>query len=297
MTTLTPGEEIQLEPYHTETATPSITPTPEGLPTITPKPTLTPTPRTYEIRENDTLLAIAYYYGITLEELQQANPDVNPALLSIGSLLIIPPGQQPTGTPLASTPTPFGVTIGEVNCFSGRSGGLHCYVLVSNDRKNPAEYLSASLALVNQEDEVLLSKVVPLALKKLMPGTRIPFYAYFSPPLPEYAAVDFQLLTAVKSTAENENTQALVMEDLAFIISVDGSSAEISGVARTTSESAELSGITLVAVAYDAADRVVGMRRIDQRVEQASSLTFPFNFRVYSDTGKIVKVEVFGEAE
>ncbi len=295
--TTTPTEMIVLTPFTTRTSTPTITLTPLGLPTVTPKPTITPTPRIYEIHANDTLLSIAYYYGITLEELQEANPDVDPALLAIGSQLIIPPGRVPTGTPLAPTPTPFGVTTGEVNCYSGRSGGLHCFVLVENDRKNPAQYLSSTISLLNAEEEILLTKVIPLALKILKPGDRIPFYAYFPPPLPAYTRIDFELVTAVKAAAGNENTFALeiVIDDSA--ISEDGSSALITGAARPVSETPELSLITLVAVAYDEDGKVIGLRRVEQQVDAAALTSFPFSLQLYSEAGEIALVEVFGEAE
>ena len=295
--TITPTGVIDLTPFRTRTSTPTITLTPQGLPTATPKPTITPTPRVYEIHANDTLLSIAYYYGITLEELQAANPDVDPALLTIGSQLIIPPGRAPTGTPLVPTPTPFGVTTGEVNCFSGRSGGLHCFVLVENDRKNPAQYLSSSISLVNAEEEILLTKVIPLALKILKPGDRVPFYAYFPSPLPAYTSVDFELLTAVKATTGNENSFALEIEVVDSAISDDGSSALITGTAKPVSDNTELSVITLVAVAYDGDAKVIGMRRVEQQIDPTTMTSFPFSIQVYSDVGVIAEVEVFGEAE
>ena len=295
--TLQPTELIELIPFHTQTATPTITPTPEGLPTATPKPTITPTPRVYEIHANDTLLSIAYYYGITLEELQAANPDVNPALLSIGSKLIIPPGRAPTATAVAPTPTPWGVTTGEMNCLFGRSGGLHCFVPVSNERKNPAQYLSASISLVNDTEEILLTKVVPLALKTLKPGDMIPFHVFFPPPLPSYTSVSFDLLTAVKASTDNVNTYPLEIEVIETSISPDGSSAMINGTAKPAKENQVVTTITLVAVAYDGEDKMIGMRRIEQSVDPNALTVFPFSIRVYSESGEIVRVEIYGEAE
>ena len=295
--TLQPTKLIELIPFHTQTATPTITPTPEGLPTATPKPTITPTPRVYEIHANDTLLSIAYYYGITLEELQAANPEVNPALLAIGSKLIIPPGRAPTATTVAPTPTPWGVTTGEMNCFSGRSGGLHCFVPVSNDRNKPAQYLSASISLVNDAEEILLTKVVPLALKILKPGDRVPFHVYFSPPMPAYTSVIFNLLTSVKASADNVSTFPLEIDVIDTSISPDGSSAMINGTAKPGTENQVLSMMTLVAVAYDGEGKVIGMRRVEQSVDPNTMKDFPFSIRVYSESGEIVRVEVFGEAE
>lgn len=89
VTTATEARD-QLTPYHTATLTPTFTATPLNQPTSTPRPTITPTPRTYVVHANDTFLSIAYYYGITLDELVAANPNINPALMPIGTHLIIP---------------------------------------------------------------------------------------------------------------------------------------------------------------------------------------------------------------
>ena len=68
------------------------TPTPNPTPTATPvaRPTPTPTPLVYAMQEGDTLSGIAARFGLTVEELVQANRLVDPDSLQIGQQLTIP---------------------------------------------------------------------------------------------------------------------------------------------------------------------------------------------------------------
>ncbi|MBZ0296096.1 MAG: LysM peptidoglycan-binding domain-containing protein, partial [Anaerolineae bacterium] len=56
----------------------------------------------YNVRPGDTLLGIALDFGIPLESLRAANPDVDPRQLQVGQVIHIPPASflpQPTTTP------------------------------------------------------------------------------------------------------------------------------------------------------------------------------------------------------
>ena len=68
------------------------TPTPNPTPTATPvaRPTPTPTPFVYAVQAGDTLSGIAGRFGLTVEELVQANRLVDPDSLQIGQQLTIP---------------------------------------------------------------------------------------------------------------------------------------------------------------------------------------------------------------
>ena len=66
---------------------------------------------TYQVIAGDTLTAIAYRFGTTVNAIVQANSIVNPNLIYVGQLLEIPDGQTtptppPTGTPPSPTPSP-----------------------------------------------------------------------------------------------------------------------------------------------------------------------------------------------
>jgi LPXTG-site transpeptidase (sortase) family protein len=60
-------------------------------PTVTPTPTQTPEdPVVYVVKAGDSLLAIANRYGVTVDGITTANPDVDPRRMAIGQELNIP---------------------------------------------------------------------------------------------------------------------------------------------------------------------------------------------------------------
>jgi LysM repeat protein len=80
----------------TPTASPTRTPTatPTGTPIPTPTASSTPTPappRSHQVQVAETLSEIAEEYGVTVEEILALNPDVDPQLLQVGEVLLVPP--------------------------------------------------------------------------------------------------------------------------------------------------------------------------------------------------------------
>ena len=103
----TPVPPGNLVPYGTRT--PSLTPeNPEGLVVSFETPLPSPTPFVYEVQAGDTMSGIAFKFGVSLDELLAANPDISPNSMSIGTKLNIPSNPaNPTG---ASTSTPVPVS-------------------------------------------------------------------------------------------------------------------------------------------------------------------------------------------
>src|SRR5512141_2101170 len=99
--TASPAAAGQLTPYRSPTGT--VTPTPTDPATPTPLPSPTPTPRSHTVVKGEDMFGIALRYGVTLEELKAANPDVNPNFLSVGAVLVIPQSltPQPSMEPVA----------------------------------------------------------------------------------------------------------------------------------------------------------------------------------------------------
>jgi LysM repeat protein len=93
-------------PTRTPTATPTSTPT--QTPTSTPTPTPVP-PLVHQVQEGETLSVIAETYNLTVEAILALNPEVDPELIQVGQLLLIPaptPTPGPTSTPEPGVPTP-----------------------------------------------------------------------------------------------------------------------------------------------------------------------------------------------
>jgi len=75
-----------------------VLPTPNSLPSTSPTAT---TARSYTVVLNDTLSGIADSFGITVAQIQAANPGVNQTNLKAGQVLLIPP---PGATPQSGGP-------------------------------------------------------------------------------------------------------------------------------------------------------------------------------------------------
>jgi len=108
----TEPEPESLPPTATPTRTPTATPT--TTPTRTPTPVPTPTsvpPFAHQVQEGETLSDIASSYDVTIEEIRGLNPSLDPNLLQVGQVILIPvatptPGPTSTLDPNLPTPTP-----------------------------------------------------------------------------------------------------------------------------------------------------------------------------------------------
>ena len=94
---ITPQPTVASSPDGTSlpVSTPTLRPTataPLVPPAATVTPTITPTPIIHVVQEGDTLLSIAFQYGVSLQALQTTNGIENPQFLRVGQGLIIPTG-------------------------------------------------------------------------------------------------------------------------------------------------------------------------------------------------------------
>ncbi|MGQ9626268.1 MAG: LysM peptidoglycan-binding domain-containing protein [Anaerolineae bacterium] len=136
---------------------------------ITPTPTATPTLRitTHVVERGDTLLAIARQYGVTVDDLMDANNIRDPTSLRVGEELIIPLERRPRSTPRGpsptETPTPEEVA-SAVPCISWQKAGRHigeekCVygVIIGLHRNGEAEPLALTFDLDPKSFRVLIS--------------------------------------------------------------------------------------------------------------------------------------------
>ena len=95
-------------PTRRPTVPPTLPPTPTSMPTSTPTPV---PPLAHQVQEGETLIVIAAEYDTTVEQIMALNPDLDPQLIQVGQLLLIPvgtptPGPTSTLDPDVPTPTP-----------------------------------------------------------------------------------------------------------------------------------------------------------------------------------------------
>jgi hypothetical protein len=288
----TPAPAGTLIPYFTRT--PSATPAqPEGLVVKIETPVPSPTPFVYEVEAGDTFGSIALRYGVTVDQLIAANPDVSPNSMSIGTKLMIP---GLSSTPAVSTPTPVPVPVKQIECYPTADRGMWCFVLVHNDTEHMIENLSAQVTLQDAEGRALERNTALSPLDILPAGASLPLAAYFPPVIPAGARSQVQLLSAIPLEPGDPRYLSASLDNTLALIDSSGRSATVSGTVYLPEDTVPATLVWVVAVAYDPAGRVVGVRRWESDAGIVPGGSLPFSFALASVGGKIERVEFVVEA-
>jgi LysM repeat protein len=302
-----------LEPYIT--SSPSANPLPATLPAEIPfTPTPSPTPFTHTVAKGETLLGIAIRYGISLDELRAANPEVEPRLMSVGQVLIIPlleASQQETFI----TPTPAALLLGLPKCYPASGGNISCLVEMENVDDETVESVQIWFGLFDAAGNLVQSRLTIPPLNLLPSKGRTAAVANFSSPIPDAYQVKARVVAALAAVTALDRYVPIKIQDLEIEIAIDSMLAHVSGV-LTVDEPVQW--VWAAAFAFDADGRVVGMRKWkgqpDCRLEsgnlEAGTTTpdltstpvsqncgpFPFEMTVFSLGPRITRVEVQSEA-
>ena len=289
--TLSAPPSGDLTPFATSTRSPSQTPD-SLVAAETPLPS--PTPFTYTVKSGDTISSIALQFGVSMDDLQAANPEISPNTMSIGQVIKIPSNpENPSGEP---TPTPAPFTVQQIECYPTADNGMWCFVLVRNDFTEFMENVSAQVTLVDANNATLASQPALLPLNILPPNTSLPLTVFFPPDVPFNAKPQVQVLTAIRLLPNDERYIPATINNTLVQVNADGRSAQVSGVVISQSPDQDAYQVWVTGTAYDDAGRVVGVRRWEWDKGLAAGGSIPFDFMVSSIGGKISHVEFAVEA-
>lgn len=283
---------VLLTPYSTATPIPTATATPINAPTATPKPTFTPTPKIYVVKEKDTLSVIAYKNGITVEQLKAANPGVDPYMMKIGTELIIPFFGGTAVAPAEPTATAFPLLVGKPYCSPSATGGLYCFGVIENSTTSPVQNITAVFTLTDRTTGESKSQGALFPMNSLGSEVSLPFFTYFAPPVPAQYEISLELKTAVQADAA---AAGIVVHEPQVELSADGSAARVSGEGVLTESAEKDNQVVFTFVALDAEKQVVGIRRVQYKIDLSKGSSIPFSVYVYSIGGKIDRVLVYAE--
>lgn len=247
------------------------------------------------------MFGISLRYGITLEDLLAANPDVQPNFLSIGTLLVIPAASQPA--PLAAEtsvlPSPTAIPLGRsaVNCSRSKEGGVWCFMTVQNNQSYSLEGITAVFRLADQDAQSILAQRATPLLDRLAPGGRLPLAAYFSPPVPDPFLASAAIETALASP-EDGRYLPVRLDRQKILLDDSGLAARVELEISLDAGESTARRIWVVATAYDLQGNVIGLRRWENKSENplASGQWLPVQLEIYSVSGEIDRVEVSAEA-
>jgi len=281
-----------LIPYAASTQGPQSPRTPEGLvPLTTPLPS--PTPFTYQVQSGDTLSGIAEKFGVKLDDLLAANPEVNANAMSVGITIRIP--SDPANLTGEPTPTPAPFTIQQIECYPTANKGMWCFVLAHNDLSEFMENLSVQVTLVDSNQNVIATQTALLPLNILPPDTSLPLLVFFPTDVPVDAKPQVQVLTAIRLQPNDERYLPAVVNNILVQVNAGGHSAKVSGQVLLHG-AREASQVWVTGTAYDGAGRVAGVRRWESNTSLAAGRSLPFEFTVSSLGGRIARVEFAVEA-
>lgn len=283
----------QLQIY--SSPTPSSTPAPQDTaqPTATLLPSPTPTPRIHTVEVGEDLGGIAYRYQVSLTDLINANPGVNPSILSVGTNLIVPPSVSSGGEPTA-TPTPAGLTLSAAQCAHSQEGGVWCWVMVRSETAD-LENVAAEIRISGTDGQGLRSGLATSPLNLLRAGMEMPLVVYFAPPVPEPLVFSAELAAALPVQDAGQRYLPAVPDAPQVAVAEDGLTAQVSG--RVVLEGERNASVLWVqAVAYNQAGQTVGFRRWESPAGLQAGEAAAYQMVVYSMKGKIARVEVSAEA-
>jgi len=270
-------------------------PTPESLvAAATPLPSGQPTPFTYTVQKGDTLSSIALKFGVSMDDLQAANPETSPNAMPVGQELHIP--SNPDNASGEPTPTPAPLTIQQIECYPTADRGMWCFVLVHNDFSDLMENVSAQVTLVDENNAVLESQTALLPLNILPPGTSLPLAVFFPPEIPLDVKPRVQVLTAIRLLANDERYLPATINNTLVQVNADGHSALVTGLVLFPDQAQAAGQVWVTGTAYDDAGRVAGLRRWESSAGLLPEGSLPFEFMIFSIGGKIARVELAVEA-
>jgi LysM repeat protein len=283
----------KLTPYHTASPQPSLAVIETAAPEMIPTPS--PTPRQHIVRQGEDMGGIAYRYRVTLAALLAANPEVNPAIMRVGMALVIPPSEGGTPAELPSDPTPVGITLGAVKCYSAADNGVWCFVLAVNNLETAVENPAATVRLVDRSSGTMISARADAPLNLLMPGQSLPLAAHFAPPAPIFFDAAADLITALPLAEPGQRYIPLQVENPSINLHPGSLAASVAGEIVGDGIEGGASSVWIVLVAVDTEGDVVGLRRWESSSPLGIAQRLPFSATVYSAGGLIAEVNILVE--
>jgi LysM repeat protein len=292
--TLAAGPDQVLTPYRSPS--PFQTAAPQEAQAASVLPTATATPRSHTVNRGEDLGGIAYAYGITLQALRDANPEVDPFSMSVGTVLVIPPSENSgpdAGPDLAAVVTPVPVQFSPPACYPS-AGGLWCFSTASNSNETAVESITARFRLVGA-DGIERTETAALPLDVLNPGQSLALAAFFGGPAPITYQAGIDALSALPLVDVSARYVPVEIQNLAIEIAEDGLSARLTGRVTVQGERAA-ARVWVAASAYDSRGQATGIRRWESSDSLQPGEGRDFTIVVYSVGGQIGVVEAAVEA-
>jgi LysM repeat protein len=286
-----------LIPFPSSTVTPTVrTPVDTPISTPIPPPGPTATPFIHIVQKDDTLLGIAYRYGVSMDEILAANPGIDPRILSIDQEIIIPLTEGDPLTTLLPTATPIPLQLSDVTCYPNLPHSYWCISTLDNSSEVPLEAVSVTISLWDSNNELIDTKKVYSPLNLVPVGAKFPMAANFTDFTGEVAYAMVSPVSAFPGrTVEERFLPITIMLD--DIVASENSYAwEVEGrLLFEDSQGRTITRVVILAVGLDEAGQIVGFRKLKLSDELSPGEDLSFKAEIFSLGPPIQSIEVYAE--
>ncbi len=281
-------QSIILQSYKT----PTFISTQESIPTK-PKPTLPPlptaTPYQYSIQSGDNLSSIALRFGVTLDQIYLANPNISPNSLSIGQIIVIPDAKNENSSTNSFTSEALSLDLSTPLCYSTVTNSTWCFIKITNNTSSVAENISINFYIFDQNNNLITNQITTPP-SNILPPQKTTIASYYFKNIPVVTHISATLLTAIPSQNNEQRYISATFNQTQFTISENKKTVHIQGTLQL--QSIPTSYSWLIAIAYDKDKNPVGFKQWESTdlVQQ-----YHIDFYLYSAGGTIETIEYLTE--
>jgi len=277
---------------YTPTSKPASSLSPIGTP-IPAGPT--PTPFVHIIQQGETLLEIAFRYGVQFDDIVLVNPQIDPNLLRIGEEIRIPGSDGEPVEILLPTPTPIPVQIKTLDCHESPTLAFICMVSITNYEEFMIAGVAAHITLHDWDGQVLDNQIVYAPLNQIPTGQEIPLIAIFDRKPSGYSDFHVDLLSAVQVADLIDELPEIDVVDTQTIYKAAKTLAEVSGTLSIVAHEGDELLVRVVGVVFDAKGEPIGMNVWEERIDSANNEEIEYRFSIFSLGPEIAGISIYPE--
>ncbi len=265
--------------------------TPTPLPSASP--TASPTPIVYVVEEGDTLLAIAWQRGNTVDEILALNPGVQPEQLQIGQQIVLPPPATPLAQMTASTPVPLQLTLVQIQAYRTPVGSLWLLGEVRNDGAQPVENVQLEIGLRDEAGNLLRTAVTWTAAAVVPAGETAPYGVLVSEMPPGFAYPTVSVVGG--QSVQDLGTRYLGVVVRETTVSFDGERVQVAGEVHNDGDGVA-TAVRLIVTLFDSQGQISGyaQQSLDEALLPGDNR--PFVFDITAPGGEPVEARLLVNA-
>jgi hypothetical protein len=188
------------------------------------------------------------------------------------------------------------IDLSQPTCYPDRENNLTCFSLAHNPLQNPLENIVVDFRLMDTDSGSIFTERAYAPLDQLLPDSKLPLMVVFFAPIPGHFATSVELITSLPSPQDDNRYLPIQLGKQKTTLSGDLLSAQVSGEMQLKNGEKSAGRVWLLAIAYGAGQRVVGLYRWQFSGTLAPGQNQAYQFNVYSAGPGIDHVDLIAEA-